>query len=768
MRIFILIITICLGINLHAQDNLSFGQWRSLLPYTKGKHVTQTPDEIWYTSDQSIIIFDKEEMSTTYFDKVDGLSDVDIKILEYSPENDLLVAAYNNSNIDIISRDRSSVFNMSDIKRDIELQGDKEIYDIYFLGSDAYLATGFGVMKINLEEKEVAFTTFTNIRVNSVTSLNNTLYAATDEGIYFAPLSNFNLLDFTAWEKLDMDDGFPDDYTSRVVHNYKEQLFLDMNDTLFLMTDTGLEYIIHDPDFGVGYLQNGNDNLIIQLQKFPFNGQQIYMRDDNGNLSSEIPAWCIAGLGYASVQDEEGKLWIGDSGNGFQIADPVTGSCSIMTFNSPYSVSNFNMKIVEDELWVAGGSITQDWQFAFNPSGFANYSNGEWTIFNRDTEEALANMADMVAIEVNEATGTVYVGSFLRGLTLYDGTDITVYNQYTENIPLTAPTNDPGSCRVPGVALDDDDNLWMSNSSVSNPVVVLQPDGNWTSFPLSGIQALLKVSIDPSGNKWFTTTGFGLVVFNEGDDWNNHADNQSRTINSSNSVLPSDIVYDITQDLDGDMWVGTAEGIIIFECGANVFDSSCQGTRRIVEREDGNNAHLLESESVRCIAVDGANRKWCGTTNGVFLISEDGLEEIHHFTEDNSPLFNNVINDIVINERTGEVYIGTNSGIITYQGDATVGGVVHDAEVFAFPNPVRPDYKGPIAIRGLPQNANVKITDVSGTLIYETTANGGQAIWDGRDYNGREASSGVYLVFSVNEKNLSNPDGFVTKILKMK
>ncbi|MGK0389384.1 MAG: hypothetical protein ACI94Y_002124, partial [Maribacter sp.] len=245
-------------------------------------------------------------------------------------------------------------------------------------------------------------------------------------------------------------------------------------------------------------------------------------------------------------------------------------------------------------------------------------------------------------------------------------------------------------------------------------------------------------------------------------------DNQTRIINQSNSELPIDIVHDITLDLDGDMWAGTEEGIIIFECGGNVFDSSCQGTKRIVERDDGNNAYLLESESVRCIAVDGANRKWCGTTNGVFLISEDGLEEIYHFTKDNSPLFNNIINDIVINERTGEVYIGTNSGIITYQGDATVGGVVHDAEVFAFPNPVRPDYKGPIAIRGLPQNANVKITDVSGTLIYETTANGGQAIWDGRDYNGREASSGVYLVFSVNKKNLTNPDGFVTKILKMK
>ncbi|MGK0390581.1 MAG: ligand-binding sensor domain-containing protein, partial [Maribacter sp.] len=562
MRIFTLIVTICLGIDLYAQDNLSFGEWRSLLPYTTGRYVTQTPNEVWYAADQSIIIFDKEEMSTTYFDKVDGLSDVNIKILEYSPENDLLIAAYNNSNIDIISRDRSSVFNMSDIKRNIELQGDKEIYDIYFLGTDAYLATGFGVMKINLEEKEVAFTTFTNIRVNSITSFNNTLYAATDEGIYYAPLSNFNLLDFTAWEKLDMDNGFPDDYTSRVVHNYKEELFLDINDSLFVMTDAGLEFIIHEPDFSIGYLQDGKDDLIIQLQKFPFNGQQIHIRDDSGNLSSEIPAWCIAGLGYASVQDEQGRLWIGDSGKGFQISEPSTGSCSIMTFNSPYSVSNFNMEIVADELWVAGGGITQTWQYSFDASGFAKYSNGEWSIFNSNTEDALVGMFDMVDIEVNEATGIVYVGSYLKGLTVYDGTDFTIYNP--ENSPLESPVNDPGSCRVPGLALDDNNNLWITNSSVPNPIVVLQPDGNWKSFPLSGVQRLLKMTIDPSENKWFTTTGSGILVFNEGDDWDNHADNQTRIINQSNSELPIDIVHDITLDLDGDMWAGTEEGIIIF------------------------------------------------------------------------------------------------------------------------------------------------------------------------------------------------------------
>ncbi len=752
----------------HAQDNLAIGQWRSLLPYTTGKYVTQTSEEVWFASDRSILIFDKEEFSTSRFDKVDGLSDVNISVIEFSPENNLFVAAYTNSNIDIIAKDKSWVYNMNDLERDIELQGDKAIYDIYFLDDAAYLATGFGVMKINLTQREVEFTTFMNLKVNNVTSQDGNIYAATDEGVYYASLTGINLLDFGAWDKLDMDEGLPDDYSSRVVHSYNNTLYLDVNDTLFTWTGSGLDYIIHADNHKVNYVQTGQGRLIINLQVLPFGGQRVILLEDNGDMDEPIPFGCLSGAGSSIVEDQLGRLWVGDFGQRVKMFNTNTENCVELEFNSPYSVSNDGMALVDDVLWMAAGSITQGWQYGLNWAGCAKYDKGEWSVYNRFTvPDELDGMLDMVDVEVNPATGMVYIGSFIRGLIVYDGTNFQIYN--TENSPLATPTGDtPGNCRVPGLTIDDEGNVWMANHSVSNPIAMLQPDGNWKTFPVTGIQALVEPTIDLAGNKWFTTSNRGLVIFNEGDDIDNHADNRVRFLNPSNSELPTDIVYDIALDWDGDLWVGTSEGVIIFECGGDVFDSSCRGTKRIVEREDGNNAHLLESENVRCIAVDGGNRKWVGTTNGVFLMSEDGLEELQHFTVDNSPLFSNTINDIVINERTGEVYIGTQDGIISYQGDATVGGVVHNADVFAFPNPVQPDYDGPIAIRGLPQNATVKITDISGTLIYETQANGGQAIWDGRDYNGREASSGVYLVFSVNERNLNNPDGFVTKILKMK
>ena len=221
----------------------------------------------------------------------------------------------------------------------------------------------------------------------------------------------------------------------------------------------------------------------------------------------------------------------------------------------------------------------------------------------------------------------------------------------------------------------------------------------------------------------------------------------------------------IVKDLDGDIWVGTTDGIIIFECGSSAFDAEqCKGTRKIVE-QDGIPAYLLVGEDVRTIAVDGGNRKWVGTTNGVFVLSPDGEDLIARFDEENSPLFDNVITDIAVDMESGEVYIGTAEGILSYRSDATEGGITHQSNALVFPNPVRPDYAGPIAIKGLARDSNVKITDINGQLVFETTAFGGQAIWDGKDYTGRKAASGVYLVLGTTTESFEEPQAVVAKIM---
>ena len=240
-------------------------------------------------------------------------------------------------------------------------------------------------------------------------------------------------------------------------------------------------------------------------------------------------------------------------------------------------------------------------------------------------------------------------------------------------------------------------------------------------------------------------------------------------ITSTESELTSNTVLSVVVDRDGAVWVGTNEGPVIFDCGGDVFDASrCGGVRRRV-LQDSIGAFLLADQQINTMAVDGANRKWLGTRNGLFVQSPQGDDQIAHFTTDNSPIPDDIINALAYDGDQGVMWIGTDKGVITYRTETTEGSVFHRSnDVYAFPNPVEPFYTGPIAIKGLVTDANVKITDINGLLVSEMTALGGQAIWDGNDLEGRRVNSGVYLVFSADQRAFDQPDSFVTKILVLR
>ncbi len=208
--------------------------------------------------------------------------------------------------------------------------------------------------------------------------------------------------------------------------------------------------------------------------------------------------------------------------------------------------------------------------------------------------------------------------------------------------------------------------------------------------------------------------------------------------------------------------------MVMFECGGAAFDSDvCRGVHRKVVVDD-NVAFLLETEDVYAIETDGGNRKWFGSRNGIFVQSPDGEDQIIRYTTENSPLYDNTIIDLEFDPLTGIMWIANNKGLQSIKTETLGAEDKHASEVYAYPNPVRPDYVGPIAIKGLVNDASVKITDINGRLVYETTALGGQAIWDGNDYNGRRADTGVYLVFSSGGPAFGTPDSFVSKIFVVK
>jgi len=222
-------------------------------------------------------------------------------------------------------------------------------------------------------------------------------------------------------------------------------------------------------------------------------------------------------------------------------------------------------------------------------------------------------------------------------------------------------------------------------------------------------------------------------------------------------------VYSLAQDLDGEIWVGTSNGVNVYSQPENVFsEEKFYGNRPSVDYNDGIFHPLLENFTVTSIAVDGGNQKWCGTRgNGLFLISDDGEQELEHFTTENSPIISNNINSLAFDGTTGMLYIGTDMGIVSYRTKSNTSNSKF-RKVYAYPNPVRENYTGDIFITGLVYNTNVKITTTSGRLVYETTSEGGQAVWNGKDLAGNRVHTGVYLAFC------SSPDGnqsAVTKIL---
>lgn len=231
-----------------------------------------------------------------------------------------------------------------------------------------------------------------------------------------------------------------------------------------------------------------------------------------------------------------------------------------------------------------------------------------------------------------------------------------------------------------------------------------------------------------------------------------------------NAIITNDI-YSIAEDHDGNIWLGTNKGILVYYNPNAVFDGENFYAKPIyIPRIDDptKGDALLVTESVSAIAIDGANRKWLGTKNaGVSLVSDDGLKQLYNFTAENSPLLSNSISSIAINDITGEVFFGTDNGIISFVAEAT-GPAENYESVFVYPNPVRENYTDDIVIKGLVENTLLKITDLNGNLVFETISLGGQALWNGKNFDNERVATGVYMIFCSNEEGTLS---HVTKLL---
>lgn len=755
---------------------LAIGQWRVHLSYQKGISVAQSQDKIFCATESGIFSLGKSDNSIERLSKVTGLSDVQVSTLRFNDYNSTLLIAYKNANIDLIKD--NNIYNLPDIKLAI-ITANKTINNIYFRSELAYLACGFGIVVLDMDRKEIKDTYYIGynggyINVCDITSDADYLYAATDSGVYRASWGAPNLADFNSWNKF---SSLPQGKYNTIV-SFAGRIYVNLapstapwpSDTIFVLNDDGYQwshFIKPDTAFNpIRKLDTGYDRILLS------NVWGTYVYNSTDSFVGPIYVW-TTGFNinaYQSIIDniDPNMYWIADNNNGLIRSYKIGEWANKFAPNGPNTSEAYAMSISDEDLWVARGDRSDLWNNIYKPAEAYRFSNETWSSFTKENIPAFDTILDIVSVAIDPANKEhVYLGSVGAGLIEMNNGSVQLWNE-TNSFLQSWTGASFHWVGIFGMAYDQSGNLWIANCYVTNPLVVRKADGSWDSFNFSEFvtnPTISQIIVNQYNQKWMILPreNGGILVFNENGTWGTSDDNKKYlTSGEGKGNLPSSKIFCLAEDHDGEIWVGTDKGIAVFYCADQVFSSSGCEAQQIFIEQDGHTQILLETEVVSAIAVDGANRKWIGTQNsGVYLMSADGTTQIQHFTVDNSPLLSNEIRSIVINPKNGEVFFGTAQGIISYRSDA-IEGLDDFTDVYVFPNPVHPGYEGPIAISGLVENADIKITDISGSLVYQTKSLGGQAIWYGKNFKGERACSGVYLVFCANEDGSKT---YITKIL---
>ena len=742
-------------------SQVGIGEWQTHLPYSKGKTIITAKNLIYCATENGLFYYNTSDNSTTTLSKTDGLSDVTISSIYYVSSKSMLIIGYANGNIDLIKD--NVITNISDIKRK-QIYGSKSINNIIFYNDYAYLATSFGIVKLDIDRYEIRDTYM--IGENSATKqifdidvYNNMFYVATEDGIFTADVNSPNLAFYENWSR---DINIPDpNSTYNSIAIFDNKLWVVQNNEnidklFFINANTWSEYTI---DGANEFYSLNSDSKYIYV---PFDGKVMKIDKNNNEtiLTSYNFSW---GNTWASISNSltyNNTQYVSDKRYGIiKLENNIAISVKP---NGPYSTSFWNIDIFNGKLWASVGGVNSSWNNLGNNAYTMNYDNNNW----KEVQHTGTIAHDAMAVCIDRKDDKrVYVSSWNGGVfEIYDGKQV---NQYlSDNSSLDFVTSTWDAIRVGGLAMDEDGNLWTSGMALNNQFNVKTTDGKWHGLAYSNIteeSVIRTIMITKDNYKWVTLHRTGIFIFDDKGTYENVNDDDHKKIQvrDENGDIVSNDVFSMAEDKKGTIWVGTSKGVVTYFYPSDVFTNDAFFGQRVIIEQNGISQYLLETEEINAIAVDGANRKWFGTrSSGVYLISEDGTEELKHFTIDNSPLLDNSISSIAINDVTGDVYFGTAKGLVSYRGTATQGLELF-TDVYAYPNPVPPDYTGPIAIKGLVDNADVKITDISGNLVFETKAEGGQAIWNGKNFNGEKVHTGVYMAFC------SNEDGTKTHITKI-
>ena len=761
----------------HAQSTAGYGDWQLHLPTNRPTRLADDGDRVYVVAENALYFFDKKLNTTQVLSSRDGLSDVAAVAVAYDSTTRQTVVAYRNTNIDVLTA-RGRVRNLSDILRK-SIQGSKVVNKLAVEAGKAYLSTTFGLVVIDLNKLEVS-DTYSNIgpggtvvNVYDAAVTNGYIYAATSAGLLRGALTS-NLLDYRSWTRY---LPVPLSTTQQVYHHvaaYEGKVYAAVG-----AISSGSLYVFNPA--GAGSWQAVPNTYTVQFRNLRTSSIGVLTIDDdygvrrvdrNGAVSVVV-APTRGSSTQDAVRSRDGSYFVANFQLGLQRLRPGQPAETFLA-NGPETSLAFGL-LADARTGIVNvftGGYSERYQPSGQRAGFYEHVNGQWTNITATTFPNASDFPNPTGPSRGTRTpdGTLYVANYGGGLLEWQGPG--KFRRFGQNTPAANPLlgtfGDTNRVEVTDVAATSGGKVWVVNrhlrANISGLFIFDPATTTWQVIPsVLGLDALDRIALDDFGYAWASVSrkadrggsSAALGIFAVDPD----NANPPRFYTKADG-LPDDQIYELAKDRRGYIWAATIKGVAVFNDPSGPFQSTLGFSVPTVQRGEGAGFPALFTEAVRAIAVDGGDRKWFGTDNGLWLFSPDADEALLHFTTANSPLPSNRIVDVKVNDKTGEVWVATDAGVVTYRGGATVTEGEPKCAA-AFPNPVRPDFQGQVGITGLANNAIVKITDVAGHLVYATTAAGGAVTWNLTMPDGQRVRSGIYLVLST---DADGKNGCVSKV----
>ncbi len=803
-RLTLLIISLIACLTSQAQ--LATGSWKQFPVFGEFTDLVDTDDKVWYVTGGCLYSYDKSADETRFYEGGKELSGFTVKFMRHHPGKDIVAVAFTDGNMDLIMPDGSKV-NLPEIK-DAIVNVDKTINDIVFYDDEMYVATGFGLVIYDLNRQEVKESGIYHTPINSVivtpkfiviapSNHNNWVYdlLCIKRG---TPINNFDKFKMMGqyYNVIQHAEPLNEERTQFAAVRYNRLGSIQINDDgTFKQLDalklSGANVLAsHLSRSADGTVRFIDENGVIgHYVNYSTLAADIALPEEfKGNMMSaakDLSSVWLAdaeGLGNYRVSDNGGMTVLRDKSvpSGSITFNEV---CNIFPSNTPgdFYIANMGMTRLNPvgsgdrfDIRLCLNKIENGIITNINPNDVTAYTSQ--TIAQQKTKGKYIFSPTQIA-EDPDRPNRLYIGTGAEGVYVVENNqEIAKFDG--NNSPMNKMVNYMWAAT--GVSIDPEGNLWLGIRGYANEntIIMLPAEKRRVEDPKT-ISSSDWIIVEynhfmKDKDMHFLFSSFsdmmfgidgnpdqGFIAINQKGTRSNISDDViqiwSSPIDQDNKYFPSCQFTCLAEDQRGHVWMGTTSGVISITNPAKACDADFRINRIKVPRNDGSGLadYLLESDKIVAIAVDNSNRKWLGTeASGLFLVSENGDEIISHFTTDNSPLPSNTITALYADPTSSSIFIGTLAGL--YEYSSTSGPAKADySEAYAYPNPVTPDYSGWITIAGLMNSSLVKIVDSSMNLVYQTTSEGGTAMWDGCDISGSRVRSGVYYVLASTQSDSS-------------